>query len=149
MKLFLTLSIGFMFISPTTGFAADRDGQKNHEHIPLSQAVPGSDLVTVLPGEVIVQVKGIVCSFCSQGIQKKLSKLSYIDHSKYNKGSVVDIETQQITIAVKPSETFDLKATYKSIRKGGYVPVKTYVGSTGGTLIYNAEGLQCIDSIMC
>ena len=84
---------------------------------------------------------GIVCSFCSVGVQKKLSKLPFIDHSKYTKGVHVEIENQKVTVAIKPGEKSDVEAMYDSITSGGYSPVQAWVADAAGKVVhYNAEG---------
>ena len=76
--------------------------------------------------EVVVMVNGIVCSFCSQGVARKLSKLGFLDHSKYTKGVKVEIEVQKVTIALKPDSDFNINEVFKSIKSGGYEPVVAY-----------------------
>ena len=58
--------------------------------------------------DYIVNVHGIVCSFCAKGVTKKVSKLPFIDKSKYNKGVKVEIEDQKVTIAVLPDQDLDI-----------------------------------------
>ena len=43
--------------------------------------------VNIKRNEIVFKVKGLVCSFCAQGLQKSLSKLKFIDKKKYQKGS--------------------------------------------------------------
>lgn len=79
------------------------------------------------PNEAIIEVHGIVCSFCSQGVTRKLAKLPFIDASKYTKGVKVEIEQQKVTIAIKRGTTLDIKEVFDSIRSSGYEPIKATI----------------------
>ena len=81
---------------------------------------------------IVVFVNGIVCSFCSKGVRRNLSKLDFIDQSQFKKGVKVEIEIQKLTIAIKPGMSADLAAMAKAIKSGGYEPVKAILkdGST-------------------
>ncbi len=101
---------------------------------------------TAKPNEAVFQVHGVVCSFCSAGLRKKLSKLPFVDHSRYKKGIHVTIKNQRITMAVKPDATVDLKAVYKSIKSGGYDLIKAVVADGKGvSTYYDKKGNLCID----
>ena len=76
----------------------------------------------VLATDYVVEVHGIVCSFCAKGVTKKVSKLPFIDRSKYNKGVKVEIEDQKVTIAVLPDQTLDVDSLYHAIVAGGDDP---------------------------
>lgn len=76
------------------------------------------------PNEIILEVHGVVCSFCSFGIEKKLSKLDFVDTKKFNKGSEINIENQTILISIKDGQKPDLEVIFESIRSGGYNPIK-------------------------
>lgn len=79
-----------------------------------------------LAQDYLVQVNGIVCDFCALGVTKKVSKLKFIDRSKYTKGVDVDVQAQLVTIAVKPEATLDQAALYAAIEAGGYNPVELW-----------------------
>lgn len=76
-----------------------------------------------LAQDYVIKVNGIVCEFCSLGVTKKISKLPFIDHSRYNKGVRVEIEDQMVTIAVKDTAVLDKEALFAAIESGGYNPV--------------------------
>ncbi|OFX11820.1 MAG: hypothetical protein A3G22_06455 [Alphaproteobacteria bacterium RIFCSPLOWO2_12_FULL_40_11] len=92
--------------------------------------------ISLNPNEVLLEVHGIVCSFCSFGVQKKLSKLSFVDLSKYKKGSLIEIEKQRVTIAIKPNEQADIKLVYDSIRSGGYNPKQAWISDANGKITH-------------
>jgi len=122
------------FISVLTSAFAEHDGFEGHDHDskPKADRTVSTSDVTVLPGEAVIIVHGIVCSFCSQGVTRNLSKLSFIDKSKYTKGVKVEIEDQKVIIAIKPGSNLDLAQVFKSILKGGYEPVEAYVSDRNG-----------------
>ncbi len=106
------------------------------------ESTPAPD-VNVQPGEAVIIVHGIVCSFCSQGVTRNLSKLSFIDGSKYTKGVKVEIESQKVTIAIKPDNKLDLPKVFKSIKSGGYDPIEAYVNTANdGVVHYKAEDVE-------
>ena len=135
--LLLIISVGSMPVY------AEHDGFEGHDHESKSRAenpVDTSD-VSVLPGEAVIIVHGIVCSFCSQGVTRNLSKLPFIDKSKYTKGVKVEIEDQKVTIAIKPNDSLDLAQVFESILKGGYEPVEAYVSDADGKVtLHKADG---------
>ncbi len=97
--------------------------------------------VVVNSHEAVFEVHGLVCSFCAVGVQKKLSKLPFIDASKYKKGVYVEIEKQKVTVAIKSNEKLNVKMAYKAIRSGGYEPIKVMVADKNGKIItYNEIG---------
>ena len=65
-------------------------------------------LVSIKQNEVLFKVKGLVCSFCAQGLTKSLSKLDFIDKEKYKKGVYVDIENQYTIVAIKENSEIKL-----------------------------------------
>ena len=122
MKQILTLMALGLFILPVPALA----DHEEHDHTPaINEALADADIV-VEPSESVIIVHGIVCSFCSQGVTKKLSKLDFIDPSKYTKGVKVEISDQRVTIAIKSGMEPDFDTIFASIKSGGYEPVKAY-----------------------
>ena len=99
--------------------------------VSVAQAATPDEEIVVQPNQVIVQVNGIVCSFCAYGTEKNLSKLKFLDSSKYGNGVLMNINTHRITLALAPGQQLDLKSVYKSIKKGGYDPVVVYLRVRG------------------
>ena len=87
--------------------------------------------VVAQPHQVIVQVKGVVCSFCAYGVEKNLSKLKSLDRFQFGDGVLLDIHTNRITLALAPNQPLDLKGIYQAIKKGGYDPVTVYLRLSG------------------
>ena len=74
----------------------------------------------MLSREVTVKVNGAVCGFCSYGIRKEISKLPFVDTSKYEKGILTNSEEQTVTIAILPGKEVDEEALKKIVIDGGY-----------------------------
>ena len=88
--------------------------------------------IVVAPYQAIIQVNGIVCSFCAYGTEKNLSKLSFLDDSQFgDDGVLIDIQSHRITLALQPDQEIDLAQVYNAIKKGGYDPVSFYVNVHG------------------
>ena len=104
------------------------DGQKHYHERML---VDPSKII-VQPQQAVVQVKGIVCSFCSYGTEKNLSKLGFLDSTKFaGKGVLTDIKTGQTTLALKKGEAIDFDGIYKAVKEGGYEPVSVHFRLSG------------------
>ena len=93
---------------------------------------------SALAQDYVIQVNGIVCDFCSLGVSKKVTKLPFIDPSKYNKGVKVEIESQMVTIAVKDNMTLDKDALFAAIESGGYNPVEIWQLTDDGKRVAHA-----------
>ena len=76
--------------------------------------------VNIQRNEIVFKVKGLVCSFCAQGLQKSLSKLKFIDKKKYQKGVYVDIENQYTLVAVKDGSKIKIDDAVSAIVDAGY-----------------------------
>jgi len=132
-KYIFTTFITILFLISSNTFAAHQG--KNESHNNVSNKSFSIKDVKLNPNEAVVEVHGVVCSFCSYGIQKKLSKLDFIDTSKYNnKGSEINIENQTATIAIKPNNKVDMDIVFEAIKSGGYEPVKAYTADGKGTV---------------
>lgn len=107
---------------------------------PIAYSVAGNP-GAIKNNEVVVQVHGVVCSFCAYGVQKNLSKLKFIDRSKYKDGILVDINTHQVTLAIKDGQNINIQKIVQAILKGGYEPVKMYLNIKGKV---NREGNKYI-----
>ena len=75
-------------------------------------------LVFAMPTSVQIEVKGMVCSFCAQGINKNISKLEAVENVK------VDLKKGVITITIKDKVPLDLIEVRKIITDSGYQVVK-------------------------
>ncbi|MBL4799600.1 MAG: hypothetical protein JKY50_19525 [Oleispira sp.] len=109
--------------------------------------------VTVERNQAVIQVKGVVCSFCAYGTEKALSKLSFLDKSQFgNDGVLMNIHTHRITLALQPGQKLNVAQVYDAIIKGGYDPTAVYVNLHGQVqqsgnsyLLTNPENGQVFD----
>ena len=98
-----------------------------------SAETPESDVsVELQPNQAVIQVNGIVCSFCAYGTEKNLRKLTFLDKSQFgDDGVLIDIHSHRITLALHPAEQVDLPGIHNAITKGGYDPVRVYLSVRG------------------
>ena len=74
----------------------------------------------------LVYVKGLVCPSCAIGIRIKLSKLPFVDSTRYKRGIDMDAKTQLLTIALLPMVKANSEEVEKAITDAGYEPVERY-----------------------
>ena len=65
-----------------------------------------------------IEVNGLVCAFCAQGIDKTLRKLPATEDV------VVSLEHRLVAVALKPGQTLDDATVTKAITDAGYAVVK-------------------------
>lgn len=82
--------------------------------------VAGAALEVKEPSQFIVEVKGIVCSFCAYGARKNLSRMDFLDRSKFKEGLLMETEKGAITGAIAQGKKIDFQKIFKAIQKGGY-----------------------------
>lgn len=78
------------------------------------------------PETVQVYAKGLVCESCALGIRKKLQRLDFVDTKKPNKGIVLNVKSQLISISLKEEKTLDKAALVKAIKGAGYDPMTLF-----------------------
>ena len=120
-KKILVISFLFGFL---IGQSIDLKGQK----IDISQ------------NEVVLEISGLVCSFCAMGLQNKLSKLDHLDKSKYNKGIFIDVKHQYAIIAESENENVDFNKVVKLTTKAGYDVKIIYTNPDGDKIIAKKIG---------
>jgi hypothetical protein len=84
--------------------------------------------------DLVFQVKGLVCSFCAHGLQKGLSKLKFVDKTKYTKGVYADITHQFVKVGLKKNKELNINKALDVIADAGYEVLKSYVNPTGSEL---------------
>lgn len=65
-------------------------------------------------GQVTVKVKGMVCSFCAQGIEKNFGQHKSVKSTK------VDLDKMEVTIDLKPGASLSEKEIAKIIVDAGF-----------------------------
>jgi len=81
--------------------------------------------------EVILEVNGLVCSFCAVGLQGGLSSLKDVDTKKYTDGVFVDVEYQYAVIAEVVDKDIDIEKAIELIVKSGYEVKTVFTNRTG------------------
>jgi len=94
-------------------------------------ATQNDTMISVKSNQCVIQVKGIVCSFCAYGAEKNLAKLTFLDATQFGDGVLVDISTHRITLALDPKKPLDLAGIHKAIKIGGYDPLTVHFNLTG------------------
>ena len=111
MKHFRNILIGLIFTTVSSfvdGFAAAEPKAESKE-IP---ALKGD--------EVGLKVKGLVCSFCAQGIRKNVSKLNFVDTEKPQKGVMVDEKNGYFVVSLKTGKTPVWKDLFAAVVNAGF-----------------------------
>ena len=87
--------------------------------------------VNIPRDEVVLEVSGLVCSFCAIGLQGGLSSLQHIDKKKYNDGVFVDVKYQYAVIAEAADKDIDIEKAIAMIVKSGYEVKTIFTNRTG------------------
>ena len=87
--------------------------------------------VNIPRDEVVLEVSGLVCSFCAIGLQGGLSSLQHIDKKKYNDGVFVDVKYQYAVIAEATDKDIDIEKAIAMIVKSGYEVKTVFTNRTG------------------
>ena len=69
-------------------------------------------------GTIEMKVYGLVCAFCAQGIEKRLSKLPA------TKAVYVDLKQKVVAVEAKDGQTLDSKTITAEITDAGYDVIK-------------------------
>lgn len=83
------------------------------------------------PSQFIVEVKGIVCSFCAYGARKNMARVDFLDKSKFKDGLLIETEKGLITTAIREGVQIDFGKVFKAIEKGGYEILALHVHLLG------------------
>jgi mercuric ion binding protein len=77
-----------------------------------------ASISSMAANSIKVSVNGMVCSFCAQGIEKRLSKMGA------TKDVFVDLKKKTVAVEAKEGQTLDAKAISAEIVDAGYDVVK-------------------------
>jgi len=69
---------------------------------------------TTASNRAVVEVSGMVCDFCAQGISKKLKKNSRV------KSHMIDLKNKKVIIIFKDDQTISKKELTNIIQQSGY-----------------------------
>ena len=111
MKHYRNILIALIFTATSLfvdGFAA----AKSKSEIKETPALKGD--------EVGLKVKGLVCSFCAQGIRKNVSRLNFVDTKKPQKGVMVDEKNGYFVVSLKSGKIPVWKDLFDAVVNAGF-----------------------------
>ena len=124
----LTILAAMVVLATNSAYA---DPAHDHESSSEQSPVAVDGAVGIEPHRAVVQVHGIVCSFCAYGAEKSLSKLDSLDAAQFGNGVLMDIKAYRITLALSPGKKLPIREIYKRIKKAGYDPITVHVRVSG------------------
>ena len=110
-----------------TATAADGDPDAKQE----ARAAAAIKLLKERKDVSLSYVKGLVCPSCALGIRIKVSKLPFVDSTRYKRGVDMDARTQLLTVALLPGLKPNDESLAKAITAAGYDPVERYSLKSG------------------
>lgn len=87
---------------------------KHHSHILIAVAFAGITTTSFAATSVKATVNGMVCAFCAQGIEKRLSKLPA------TQAVYVDLKQKIVAVEAKAGQSLDGKVITAEITDAGY-----------------------------
>ena len=88
------------------------------KHTLVSLVVGTAALSAQAADTVVATVNGMVCAFCAQGIEKRLSRMPG------SQAVFVDLKRKVVAVEAKPGQTLDRKTIASEITDSGYDVVK-------------------------
>lgn len=120
----LSLILGMALVMPA---AADHQ----HTEAEARRGAPAPDTSSLEPLRLLIEVRGLVCSFCAYGVEKALGKIEGLDDSEFGDGVFVDIDRQQVVLALVPDGPLPLAEIHAGVVKAGYDPVRFHLRVAG------------------
>lgn len=121
----------------------------------ITAARADDPIVVESPARMVIEVKGIVCSFCAHGARKNLARVDFLDRSVFKKGLLMQTEQGRIIAALKRGKAINLKKVHKAVEKGGYEVLAVHLhlsgmleAQDGRTLINNLYTQQVFHLVM-
>ena len=94
---------------------------------------------------LVIQVNGIVCSFCAYGTEKNLRRLDFLDRTQYgDDGVLININEHTITLALQRQVPVHYAQINAAILEGGYDPV-AYYALIQGVISESTDGYQLVN----
>lgn len=86
--------------------------------------LPAAALAAETAQSLKLQVNGMVCSFCAQGIEKRLKALPAV-------GPIfIDLRNKVVAVELRPGQTLDAERVASEVRDAGYEVVATETVAT-------------------
>jgi hypothetical protein len=97
------------------------------------------------PSQLLVQVEGVVCSFCAYGTEKNLTRLEFVDPKFFGGDDVLlNLKKASITLALQEGKRINFGNIVKAIKKGGYVAIALHLKLVG--LVVRQDGNLFIEN---
>ncbi|MES3013273.1 MAG: heavy metal-associated domain-containing protein [Pseudomonadota bacterium] len=87
---------------------------KHHSQLLIAAVLAGTAASSFAATSVKATVNGMVCAFCAQGIEKRLSKLPA------TKAVYVDLKQKVVAVEARDGQTLDAKTVTAEITDAGY-----------------------------
>lgn len=86
-------------------------------------------------GTVVIYARGLCCPSCAIGVRKMVSRLEFVDRSRFKKGVDLDAKTQLVSVAILPGMSAEDALLAQAVDRAGYSPVRVYFleGASLGT----------------
>lgn len=115
------------FLAPVTGSEVTALGEGiSPEATETVRRVAAKEKLKKDPQSVVLYAMGLCCPSCAIGVRKKVSKLDFVDRSRFNHGVELDTKTQLVTVATSEAKQVDFKSLSLAIEDAGYDPVRSY-----------------------
>ena len=83
---------------------------------------------------VMVEVKGVACSFCAYGTEKNLARLKFVNDAEEEFGGdgvLLNVKDSRAELALRKKEKLNFDEIAQAITKGGYTFVAAHVKLIG------------------
>ena len=107
-----------------TGFVSAADGVPEVSRDVRAKVAIGK--LQVQKQAALLYVKGMTCPSCAIGIRVKLSKLGFVDGSRFKRGIEMDCNNQLLTVALKDGTSPNWTQIEQEIDNAGYVAVEWF-----------------------
>ena len=107
-----------------TGFVSAADGVPEVSRDVRAKVAIGK--LQVQKQAALLYVKGMTCPSCAIGIRVKLSKLDFVDGSRFKRGIEMDCNNQLLTVALKDGTSPNWTQIEQEIDNAGYVAVEWF-----------------------
>ena len=107
-----------------TGFVSAADGVTEVSRDVRAKVAIGK--LQVQKQAALLYVKGMTCPSCAIGIRVKLSKLDFVDGSRFKRGIEMDCNNQLLTVALKDGTSPNWTQIEQEIDNAGYVAVEWF-----------------------
>jgi len=84
----------------------------------------------------LLYVKGMTCPSCAIGIRVKLSKLDFVDGSRFKRGVDMDVNNQLLTVALKQGAQPNWQLIDQQIDDAGYLAMEWFSMEKNGLKTY-------------